>query len=209
MGSEIYFVRHGESTANIARVISNRVTDHAPLTETGRQQAKELLGKLRTRGDIAIVYTSPLMRAKQAAEIIAAGLGAEMLIADALREPYCGVLEGRGDEEAWSHHARQEREWRRGNHDYAVPGGESFRDVERRFRPLMEELASRLEEKSRSTLVVSHGSILRNMLPRVLMNLDSDVARANPLGHCDLIVAAYQDGGLRCVEWCGLALENA
>ncbi len=108
MGDEVYFVRHGESTANVARVISNKRGDYAPLTNKGRQQAKELLEKLRNQGGIAVVYTSPLMRAKETADIIAAALRTDVQIADALREPDCGVLEGRGDEEAWNYHATQE-----------------------------------------------------------------------------------------------------
>lgn len=70
------------------------------------------------------------MRAKETAEIIAAGLRTDVQIADVLREPDCGVFEGRGDEEAWNDHATQEREWQQGNYDYGSPGGESFRDVE-------------------------------------------------------------------------------
>lgn len=208
MGTAMYFVRHGESTANTTRVIANRTTDYAPLTEKGRQQARELLNTLQSQGGITAIYTSPLMRAKETAEILAAGLGADLHVADALREPCCGMLEGRGDEEAWRHHATQEEEWQCGNHAYRIPGGESFRDVEKRFRPFIEKITSEAEETAGNTLIVSHGSILMNMLPRAFSNIDPDFARANPLGNCDVIIASCQGSNLKCVEWCGLTLES-
>lgn len=209
MAREIYFVRHGESTANIARVISNRETDNAPLTKKGRQQAGDLLTKLRNQGGVTIVYTSPLLRAKETAEIIAAGLWANTQIADALREPFCGLLEGRGDKAAWSCHAKQEEEWQNGNSDYHVPGGESLRDVEKRFRPFIENIASEIEEAKGNIVIVSHGSVLMNMLPHIFSNINADFARTHALGYCEVVIAVCQESDLRCVEWCGLALDDA
>ena len=43
-----YFVRHGESEANILEVISNRGSVHG-LTEKGRRQANQLAGGLAQR----------------------------------------------------------------------------------------------------------------------------------------------------------------
>ena len=42
---KIYFVRHGESEANILKIFSNLGLKHG-LTETGKIQAKELCSKL-------------------------------------------------------------------------------------------------------------------------------------------------------------------
>jgi broad specificity phosphatase PhoE len=113
------------------------------------------------------------------------------------------MLEGRGDDEAWRHHAKQEKEWQRGNHDYRIPEGESFRDVEKRFIPFLDGIVAAIEETSGNTLIVSHGSILVNMLPRVLSNIDPDFARTHRPGNCDVIIASYEGNELRCVEWCG------
>ena len=41
----VYFVRHGESEANVLNVFSNRGTKH-PLTSRGREQVEMLAGKL-------------------------------------------------------------------------------------------------------------------------------------------------------------------
>jgi len=65
----IFFARHGQSEANLLKVFSNRGWKH-PLTAMGRQQAHELAARLRDR-NVAAVFTSPLRRAVEAAQIVA------------------------------------------------------------------------------------------------------------------------------------------
>ena len=81
-------MRHGESVANETKTITNLPSDSTPLTELGREQANKLLEIFQQRRIIAI-YTSPLTRARETAEIIAAAFGLEVEIDDALREPDC------------------------------------------------------------------------------------------------------------------------
>ncbi len=202
MALEYLFTRHGESLANLTRTVSNRVSDYAPLTERGRKQAEELLQALQNRR-VAAIYASPLARARETAQILAAGLGLEAQIADALREPFCGIIEGRSDADAWRMHAEQEQAWRAGQHDFHIPEGESFNDVRARFLPFMEGVAARHREDTGSLVLVSHGSILINMLPRFLRNIDVDFARAHGLGNCAYVVAAPAQAGLVCLEWGG------
>ena len=99
---KIYFTRHGESEANILREHSNRGFRH-PLTAKGREQAAALAQKLANI-PVARLFTSPIMRAVQTAEILSATLGVPYEVTDALREYDCGILEGRADEAAWQMH---------------------------------------------------------------------------------------------------------
>jgi broad specificity phosphatase PhoE len=67
------FLRHGESVGNA----ENRMQGHAdfPLSEKGRAQARALLARWQAEGvQFDTVITSPLSRARETAEIIAAGL---------------------------------------------------------------------------------------------------------------------------------------
>ena len=66
----IYLCRHGQSTANSQGVLAGH-TD-SPLNEVGRQQAKEL-ARLAKGANLSFdhIYTSPLSRALETAEIIA------------------------------------------------------------------------------------------------------------------------------------------
>ena len=91
----LYFVRHGQSEANVQVVISNRDLPH-PLTELGRQQAKALACSL-ANVPLAAIYSSPIVRAAQTAQIVAAIKSLPVEFADALREPDYGIIEYEGD----------------------------------------------------------------------------------------------------------------
>lgn len=65
---KFYFVRHGESETNVHGIFSNRGYQH-PLTKKGIQQAQELVRQL-AGASINRIYTSPIMRAVQTAEIL-------------------------------------------------------------------------------------------------------------------------------------------
>ena len=69
----LYFIRHGESEANIANVFSNRPPGHA-LTAAGREQARGA-GRAPAPEGLTAIYSSPLLRATQTADILAQSLG--------------------------------------------------------------------------------------------------------------------------------------
>lgn len=67
----IYFVRHGESEANVAGVFAGQ-KDDTPLTKKGKKQAKQAAQQiLRQKLSIDKVVSSKLLRARQTAEILA------------------------------------------------------------------------------------------------------------------------------------------
>ena len=93
----VYFVRHGESTANAAGVIAD---EHADLTDKGERQAQQTARDLvDVRG--AILISSPFKRAKRTAEIIAESLNIEEITTDdRIRERGLGDLENHPKREA-------------------------------------------------------------------------------------------------------------
>src|SRR6266851_1245061 len=60
---KVYFVRHGESEANLLHEFSNRGFKHG-LTQQGQQQATTLAQSLKN-ASVTKVFSSPLMRAVQ------------------------------------------------------------------------------------------------------------------------------------------------
>ena len=194
----LYFVRHGESEANTLGVISNRGSRHG-LTERGRRQVAELAGNLRGAG-ASRIFTSPLLRAVQTAEILSETLGLRYEVTDALREFDCGVAEGRSDAAAWELHRQVMEDWvRRGEYSARIPQGESFVEVKNRFVPFVEHL---LEEQDGpdAAILVGHGGLYLCMLPLILVNLGPEV-RAFP--NAAYVLAKASPEGLVCVEWCG------
>jgi broad specificity phosphatase PhoE len=195
----LYFARHGESEANVLRVVSNRGRVH-PLTERGREQAERLATLVA--GRVARVFSSPLLRAEQTAAIVAERLGVGYRVEPALAEYDCGILEGRSDEDAWRTHARFFEAWQGGrDRDLAPERGESFEQIRARFAPFVESLAR--GGVGGGVLLVGHGGVYRLMLPLVLPNITESLTRERGFPNTAVVVAEGDGAGLRCVEWCG------
>lgn len=91
---EVYFMRHGETPWNRAKVLQGSI-DHTDLTAVGVGMAEDSAAEFLRRGiSFGAVYTSPLRRARHTAEIIAATQGLKVQVDERIRERYCGSCEG-------------------------------------------------------------------------------------------------------------------
>lgn len=91
--NKLYFVRHGESTANDLNIVS---PDDVSLTKKGVTQSRQS-GKALAKMDIGIIISSPLPRALQTAQIIAEELSfskQDIKVVDELKERDLGNLVG-------------------------------------------------------------------------------------------------------------------
>lgn len=195
---KLYFVRHGESEANTRHIISNRESPFH-LTARGREQAQALAKRLR---DIPFgaMYSSPILRARETADILSASLGIPYQVTEALREYDCGVLEEQGDEESWSLHRACYEDWTlRREYDKRPKGGESFSDIQKRFLPFIQSLQK--EGRDQYILLVGHGGLFHLMLPLILSNIDHEFVRLHGIGHTDCVVAEFCDDGFVCRQW--------
>lgn len=202
----LYFIRHGESEANTQRIISNRGLQH-PLTERGVEQAKALANHLKDE-PLEYLYSSPLMRAVQTAEILATALGLEITTTPALREFDCGVLEGNGDAESWEALGRVWDDWML-NQKWTsqLEGGESYDTLKVRFVPLIDDIITRFGETDAQIGLVGHGGTTRAMLPALVDNIDYDFAYHNSLPNTGYVLVERRDNALTCTQWAGQRLE--
>ena len=92
---KIYLARHGQDEDNVKGILNGH--RDKPLTLLGQDQAKELANKINEAGiQIDKIYSSPLKRTRQTAEIIAGTLSLnkpELL--DLLIERDFGIMTGR------------------------------------------------------------------------------------------------------------------
>jgi probable phosphoglycerate mutase len=198
----IFFARHGESEANLLQVMSNRDIQHH-LTQAGRDQAIALAKALEGQG-IGHVYSSPICRARETAEIVSNRLGAALTIADGLREFDCGILEGLGDEESWKQHQWVQEQWYfHVNPAARIEEGESFIDIETRFGRTLGEIVHRHGEVGSAVLMLTHGATMTAMLPHLLANLTREQLWERGLTYTTFIEAKVGHYGLRCVRWNG------
>jgi 2,3-bisphosphoglycerate-dependent phosphoglycerate mutase len=141
----IYLVRHAESQP------SADVPEPAwPLSARGQAQAQALVPAMRELGAAAI-YSSPYLRAAQTVAPLAAALGKEVLVVDALRERRLGRLESGAD-----HRAMVERCW--ADAGFTPRGGESNAACARRVTQAISELAVR--HRGETIALASHGNAL-------------------------------------------------
>ena len=93
---ELTIARHGQAWCNHDQTIGGPATCRG-LTPTGRTQAGRLAVRLAAdhrRHPITALYTSPLPRTRQTADIVAAAVGLPATVVDNLREPDYGTADG-------------------------------------------------------------------------------------------------------------------
>ncbi|MBN2219822.1 MAG: histidine phosphatase family protein [Kosmotogaceae bacterium] len=167
--SKIYFLRHGQSQSNVENRFANG-NDGYPLTDQGRRQAEKASAFLRSRA-IRKVYTSPIHRAVQTAEIVCSNWGLTPVVIDEIREFSVGIFEGKKIAgQARELYVDLKEKWAGGEMDTRISGGESHREIIDR---LWKGIEYALEEDSgEPVLMVSHGGLLSMALPYMCDNLD-------------------------------------
>ena len=197
---QLYFVRHGESEANVRRGFSN--SDRDPLyglTDVGRVQVEDLAGRL-AGVPFAAFYCSPALRARQSADIVAARLGIDYVLTRALAEYDVGELEGKSDAASWQRYYAVRDTWFRDKDWTArIEGGESFEDIRARFVPFIEALLA--SSPPGPVLLLGHGGTFHCMLPIILSNITFDLVLDHGMGHTSVVVAEQRAHGLVCVQW--------
>lgn len=197
---KLYFVRHGESEANTRGVISNRESPFG-LTDLGRRQANILAEQLESI-PFTTIYSSPVRRARETAEILSKTLRRPYQVTEALREYDCGILEDQSDDASWGIHREIYEDWTI-NHNYQrkPEGGECFLDIQNRFVPFIKASTHDGLDTNRHILCVGHGGLFQLMLPLVLTNVDDHFVRSHGIEHTHCIIAEQKPAGLVCLQW--------
>lgn len=160
----LYLLRHGQTEWNIEGKIQGK-TD-IPLNETGLRQARCLAEGMRER-EISAVYSSPLLRAAQTAEILAEEKGLSVSVLPELREVDFGLWEGRSWTEVDAEFHEDFRRWEENPAEYMPTGGESRESCRERCRAAMEQI---LAGTVTDAAIVAHGGILAHVADYLLRN---------------------------------------
>jgi uncharacterized phosphatase len=152
MGGVFAFIRHGQTDWN--RDDRMQGSSDIPLNDTGRAQALEAVEVLRSH-PWDVIVSSPLVRARETAEIIAAALGIELGASyPELVERDYGPFEGANATECIARYPGK---------DY--PGAEPIASVvERGLRGLVKIAA---DHPGRNVIIVCHGTIIRYTLATI------------------------------------------
>ena len=166
----LILVRHGESEWNRAGRIQGQV--NSPLTDLGINQAKAIrdyLSGILINQELEI-YTSPLDRALQTAEIIAQGIdypSRKIIIEERLNDFNLGEISGTfGWDKVAEIFPEQAQLRLQDPMRFHPSGGESGAEFEARLRSLLEDLM----DDGTLKLMVSHG-IVNKFIRGILKNL--------------------------------------
>jgi isoleucyl-tRNA synthetase len=169
--TKLIFVRHGETERNILD-IDSKALDKWPLTEKGVTQVETTAKKIKDKVDIII--SSPVLRAKQSAEIVKKHVDAELIFDDRIIELDSGE---------WNELTPEQRLDRKDFQDYLVTEkipeqrfnfklgttGETRADVVERVKEFLAKIGK--EYPGKTIVIVAHGAI-NGALNMILGNLD-------------------------------------
>jgi broad specificity phosphatase PhoE len=94
-----------------------------------------------------------------------------------------------------------------GNLAARLEGGESFHDMEARFRATLSRVRLKHEEAGGTVLCLTHGALLCSMLPLVIENLTTDRIVHLGLGNAIPIETRFDKGRGVCIRWDDQVLE--
>lgn len=164
---EIRVIRHGESAGNVAATLQGCRID-TPLSARGKRQAECLAIRLADEA-IDDVVSSPLERARETAQVLAAPHGLSARIDADLVEFDWGVWTGRPLDDEMEREVMELRaRWRAGEVDVPAPGGESPVGAAKRAARFLARLK---ESAPAAPAVVAHGRFNR-VLMAVLLGRD-------------------------------------
>jgi len=174
----IYFVRHGESEANVRNVFAGQ-RDNSNLTEKGREQAKSVGEKLAAENiKIDTVVASPLNRTFNTAKIIAEIIGFpedQIKIDKRLLEYDTGSLSGMPSRNILS--------------SELVSAPEAENPI--KFRLRIESILNECKDPGKNVLLISHAGVGRM--------IEATKAKSDPSEFYDF--PSYPNGSIVKLDW--------
>ncbi len=160
----LLLVRHAETAHNRDGLVQGRADN--PLSDLGLKQAAALAERLAP-APLDAIYSSPLVRARQTAEAIAASRGLPVTIEPDLIEMDVGEMEGLSGAELRERFPEFMKAWLSEDAGGAVmPGGESLVQVQARAIAVVERVVE--QRPGGVVALVSHNFVLLSLLCAVL-----------------------------------------
>jgi len=160
----IIFLRHGQAKNNVERILAGR-TPGVPLTEKGRDQAQKAAEFLEHM-NISTIYSSPIERAKDTAEIVGKHTSVDVRTDDRLIELDMGKFTGMPYNEIFSSHGNVFLKFYQGELEIAHNGVETFTEVKRRVLSMVEHVVQ--NHPNENVVLVTHMDPIKAMLSTVI-----------------------------------------
>ena len=162
----IYLIRHGETDWNTKRLLQG-ATD-IPLNQNGIEVAQLTAEGLREAA-FDLIFTSPLKRARETAEIIRGERKIPIIPDERLREISFGPYEGLCcQKDGWNIPDPDFGNFFMNPGEYVPPeGGESIRHLCERTTEFLQELIHHPDYQDKTILLSGHGAVVKGLLSSI------------------------------------------
>ena len=178
--TSLQLIRHGITTSNAQRIYMGRSQES--LSTEGRWQARELARRLQGL-DLEAIYSSPLRRARETAEIVAQPHRQEVRVDADIMEMDLSRWQGRPADEIAAADAEAWRIWCVDPARLAIPGIETFDALGERVRRFLGRV--RKSHPNGAVAVVSHDGVIRMAVMEAL-GISWDHYRSLPLDNTSI-----------------------
>ena len=160
----IIFLRHGQAENNTKKILAGR-SPGVDLTQVGIQQAKQS-GKMLESLNISAIYSSPIDRALQTAEIVGNHCDLEPVIDDRLIELDMGKFTKMPYDEIFAIHGNVFLKFYEGSEEVSENGVETFAKVQKRVFDMVDFVINK--HKNENVVLVTHMDPIKAMIGKTL-----------------------------------------
>ncbi len=167
--SLVVLMRHGEALNNVKHILTGRTLVYH-LTERGRLHVNEAVEMLKPLC-IRYVYTSPITRAVETAEIVSSRLDIPFSIDERLTETDMGRLTGMSYFDVLDKY-RDLLKWFYHGEDVSDYGLENFNSIKARILSMLDYVTDK--HRGENTLLITHLDVIKAVIAE-LLKVSADV----------------------------------
>ena len=160
----IIFLRHGQAENNTKKILAGR-SPGVNLTETGIEQA-EGTGKMLKSLNISKIYSSPIDRAIQTANIVGNHCDLEPVADDRLIELDMGKFTKMPYDQIFAKHGNVFLKFYEGSNEVSENGVETFAQVQKRIFEMVDSVINK--HKNENVVLVTHMDPIKAMIGKTL-----------------------------------------
>ena len=184
----IIFLRHGQAENNTKKILAGR-SPGVDLTQVGIQQAEQS-GKMLESLNISAIYSSPIDRALQTAEIVGKHCDLEIMNDDRLIELDMGKFTKMPYDQIFEKHGNVFLKFYEGSLEISHNGVESFSEVQKRVFDIVDFVKN--EHKDENVVLVTHMDPIKAMIGKVL-SLKPEILFQLIVANASLNIFKYDD----------------
>lgn len=179
----LYIMRHGKTEWNAMHKLQGR-TD-IPLNEEGREMAEKAREEYKNL-NIDICYCSPLVRAKETAEIVLRGRNIPILTDDRLVEMSFGEYEGVENSFHIPDCPINVLYQNPAEYTESIGGAETFQELFKRTGEFLKEIIEPGLQQGKDILIVGHGAMNASIVCQI-KNLPIEQFWSSGLAQCKIL----------------------